>query len=296
VAEALGVAFDVTLHDYFAICPRVHLVDPSGRYCGVPDAGVCGDCVARAGSELGPGVDVAAHRERFRALLQRARRVFVPSRDAALRLAPLLPGVRLLVRPHFEDWTDAGPAAALRRPGDELRVAVVGAIGPHKGSEVLLACLRDAARRRLPLRFVVIGYTDRDEDLLATGRAELGGAYEEAELFARLRAARCHCAFFPAVWPETHCFTLSAAMRAGLLPVAFDLGAQAERIGEAGFGVLLPLDAPEGRINDTLLGLQLPGTGEHAGLKGGPEYPEFWRDYYEAPFAIDRPGGAAWSS
>ena len=36
----LGVPFDVTVHDYFAICPQVNLLPwPQGAYCGEPDVG-----------------------------------------------------------------------------------------------------------------------------------------------------------------------------------------------------------------------------------------------------------------
>jgi hypothetical protein len=41
------VPFDFTVHDYFAICPRIHRADASGRYCGEPDAVECNRCIAK---------------------------------------------------------------------------------------------------------------------------------------------------------------------------------------------------------------------------------------------------------
>ena len=52
------------------------------------------------------------------------------------------------------------------------RVCVIGAIGIHKGYQVLLDCARDAAERRLPLEFVVVGHTIDDRQA-ARDRARL---------------------------------------------------------------------------------------------------------------------------
>ena len=123
--------------------------------------------------------------------------------------------------PKLRPW----PAAPPRRVG------VIGAIGVHKGYDVLLACARDAARRDLPLAFTVIGHTHDD------ARADGDRARLRHRPVSRGRAAgadraaqRPHLAFLPSVWPETWCYALGAAWRAGLAAVAFDLGAQAERI------------------------------------------------------------------
>ena len=48
----------------------------------------------------------------------------------------------------------------------------------------------------------------------------------------------------PSIFPETWCLSLAEAWRAGLRVVAFDIGAQAERIRRTGRGFLLPLGLP----------------------------------------------------
>jgi glycosyltransferase involved in cell wall biosynthesis len=57
----------------------------------------------------------------------------------------------------------------------------------------------------------------------------------------------------PSIFPETWCFTLAEAWRAGLQVAAFDIGAQAERIRETGRGLLLPLGLPPHAINKALV-------------------------------------------
>ena len=53
--RSLGVPYDVMVHDYSWICPRVTLIDGSGRYCGEPAVSVCKSCVRKNGSRLGKG-------------------------------------------------------------------------------------------------------------------------------------------------------------------------------------------------------------------------------------------------
>ena len=53
----LGVPYDCTLHDYYAICPQYHLVTADGRYCGEPDARRV-RCLHRGA----PGALAAGHR------------------------------------------------------------------------------------------------------------------------------------------------------------------------------------------------------------------------------------------
>ncbi len=252
LARLLDVPYEVHVHDYAWLCPRVVLLGAGGRYCGEPDLAGCAACVAAAGRLLDEEIDAAALRRRSARVLAGARRVVVPSADAAARIARHFPGVTLDVVPHENDWVPSAMELAVRRPVPG-RVAVIGAIGVAKGFDVLLDCARDAVARALPLGFVVIGHTIDDARLMATGRAFVTGPYEPGEAEALIRAQDAAIAFVPSVVPETWCFTLTEAWRAGLRVVAFDLGAQAERVRGTGGGTLLPTDASPARINDALL-------------------------------------------
>jgi GT2 family glycosyltransferase/glycosyltransferase involved in cell wall biosynthesis len=251
--RALGVPYDVMVHDYSWICPRVTLIDGSGRYCHEPAVSVCRSCVRKNGSRLGETISVPALRARSAAWLGEARRVLAPSADTAARLNKYFPALPIEVRPHTPPLTLPPQRAGLPRP-KRLRVGLIGAIGDHKGYQVLLDCARDAAARRLPVEFVVIGFTQNDKPLLKTGKVSITGRYGEIEAPHLLRRERPDIVFLPSVWPETWCYTLDYAMAAGLPVVSFDLGAIAERLRAAGHGILLPLDLSSRQINDHLLG------------------------------------------
>ena len=242
---------DVVVHDYAAFCQRIALVSTGRRYCGEPALAGCEACIADLGTLLHEDIAVPDLLARSAMLLRAARRVIAPCADAAVRIARHFPGIR----PAVEQWGDDGalPPLAATLPGPVRRVCVVGAIGVEKGYEVLLACVRDARARGLPLEFVVVGYTSDDVRLMAAGPVFVTGEYAEADGVTLIRAQGAHLAFIPSVWPETWCFALTAAWEAGLAAAAFDLGAPAERIRATGRGWVWPAALGAGAINDLLL-------------------------------------------
>ncbi len=252
--RALPVPYDIFVHDYSWICPRVTLIDGSGRYCGEPAVSACEKCVRRNGSQLGEAISVRALRARSTTWLRGARQVSAPSADTARRLERHVEGLQVQVAPHAASILPA-PLAPRQTPRQVTRVALIGAIGDHKGYQVLLACARNARARRLSLEFVVVGYTSADAPLLATGKVFITGRYADGEAPYLLQREHPDVAWLPSVWPETWCYALDYALAAKLPVLAFDLGAIAERVRSAGAGALVALGLKPGAINDRLLEL-----------------------------------------
>jgi GT2 family glycosyltransferase len=251
---SLGVPYDVVIHDYAWICPRVTLIGQSGRYCGEPAIPVCKACIRRNGSQLHESISISALRARSATWLAGARGVSAPSFDTAARMKRYFPDLHIAVRPHT---TTIECMNLVRSPSSErpFRVALIGAIGHHKGYQVLLDCARDAQTRRLPIEFAIIGYTEKDAPLLATGKVFVTGPYAEVELSHLLLRERPDLLWLPSVWPETWCYTLDHALSSGLPVMAFRLGAIEERLRDVPHAVVLPLELDSKHINDHLLQL-----------------------------------------
>ncbi len=249
------IPYDWTIHDYHAICPRIHLIGARGVYCGEPEAAACNACLSRHGDDNGNAVSesITVWRERFGRHLSGARRVFVPSDDAATRIRRYLPTLPVTLRPHPEIPENPGLIAKQPLPGEPVRVVVLGTIVRAKGSERLLACARDARARRLPLEFQIVGITDRNAQFRRLKNVCVSGRYREAEVFERLAATSGHLAFLPTVCPESFMYTLSTVMAAGFYTVCYDLGAQAERLRAWGWGRVLPLETEPQTVNEALL-------------------------------------------
>lgn len=263
VAQALDLPFDMMAHDYVPICPQINLIDESGVYCGEQGEDQCRSCMRTLTKEpriVHPDAasygmdDIVGWRRRYRIFLGEAREVSAPSSDTARRIEKYAPELSIVPRPHREATDLRARRVAEPYQGGTLRVAVIGAIGPHKGADVLRACAEDAERRGLPIHFVVIGYTSIPE-LGSRSNVTVTGAYQEHEVYDRLAEAGTHVAFLPSVWPETFCYTLSIAIASKLPVCVFDMGAPAERLRQAGNGTLIPLSmmSDAGAINDLLL-------------------------------------------
>jgi glycosyltransferase involved in cell wall biosynthesis len=156
-----------------------------------------------------------------------------------------MPGLTFEVRRHPERVMPARPASrSSGGPVDRTNrtIVLIGAIAPHKGAKLLLDCARIALDAAPGLEFVIAGYSDHDDQFRDLANVSLTGRYAEAELHDRLIDLRADVAWFPAVWPETYSYTLSAALAAGIFPAAFDFGAIASRLRAIGWGELMPLE------------------------------------------------------
>jgi GT2 family glycosyltransferase/glycosyltransferase involved in cell wall biosynthesis len=247
-----SVPYDIYVHDYSWLCPRITLLGGDDSYCGEPPIESCERCVATHGTSLRETISVLDLRSRSAALFAGASNVIVPTHDVRERLARYFPTLEPIVAP-WESAPDRRILSRNRSQTGRIRVAVIGGISLQKGFKVLLACAQDAVARDLPIEFVVIGFTRDDDALLATGRIFVTGTYREEELSALLDREDCDILFFPSVTPETWCYTLTPALARGLPILAFELGAIAERLRAQRTGTLLPVSTPPATINDMLL-------------------------------------------
>ena len=282
IAQKCGINYDFTFHDYMAVCPRIEMIDGSGVYCNNVNADVCEKCITKYGSRFG---DVSVWHWRYECdrFLQGARKLFAPSNDTKQHLNRFLPSLPVLVRPHPEDTPAIDYRPVSKSDSAPLHVAIIGAIGYHKGSGVIAGCAEDAVLRGLPIKFTIFGYTDQPE-LAKLPNVIVTGQYTERNLFEMIARAECHLAFFPAVWPETYSYTLSQCLAAGLYPVAFDIGAIAERIRSVEWGHIIPFDLVSRypKINDLLLGLRpTKPPASYQPIAGTALYKNILKDYYE---------------
>ncbi|MCW5733925.1 MAG: glycosyltransferase [Enhydrobacter sp.] len=236
----LGCGYEVILHDYFALCPRVTLVTGASEFCNVAPAATCAACTSSHGSEV-KGLDPYNWRRDFLSFLEGASKLVVPSADMRARLQPYLPSRPISVWRPEEDEQIPPEREPYLGTDEPLRVLSIGALSIPKGANVLATLAREARSAREPLTFKLIG-AGADAALLHGAGVQTTGFYRPSDLDRLIDAANPHVVFLPSVWPETWSFVLTHALRHGLPIVAFDIGAPAERLRELGRGHLLPLE------------------------------------------------------
>jgi O-antigen biosynthesis protein len=236
------VPFGYTVHDLNFACPTITFLAADGMYCGgVTDAAVCTRCL-RA-QPMFDGVDIAAWRERHRNLLRRASFRIAPSQWAAGMLERYFPGCTVVVVPHgmpegIAQGAGEAPATFALPDDGAPSVAILGAIGPDKGSRRLERLVSLVRARGAWVRFVLIGYMDvlhgpwQADDAMFT----VHGRYEPGDLPGLLERYRVALVLYPSAGPETFSYTLSEAWASGRPVLVPPMGALEERVRDSGAG------------------------------------------------------------
>jgi GT2 family glycosyltransferase/glycosyltransferase involved in cell wall biosynthesis len=223
----LGVGFDLTVHDYYGICPQVNLLPwLDGLYCGEPGPAACNACIADRPS-FGAS-DIMAWRWEYAWQFREADRVLCPSQDVRDRLVRFGLGERAIVVPHEPVPAGPWPMRPVKPKGGKLRIALIGILARHKGAPLVEAMLAEADPA--VFEFYLIGDTEDDFPPEARARLHVTGKYRPAELPGLIAKAKPHAVWLPASWPETYSYTLSAAIETGLPIVATRLGAMPKRL------------------------------------------------------------------
>jgi GT2 family glycosyltransferase/glycosyltransferase involved in cell wall biosynthesis len=255
LVDRLQARWEINLHDYKVVCPRVNLADEDGYYCGEPAESDCDRCLKRRGNIFGER-SIRRWRDLHGRIMSLADEIQVPDDDVAERLKRYFPGLQFRVVPHEPQIAGRRSRLVERKvPQGPLHVVVVGAIGKLKGYDVLMACANDARQRRLPMRFTVLGYTMNDVPLGSMG-VDITGRYFDDEAVEKLLALEPDIVWLPSIWPETYSYTLSVALEAGCPVAAFDVGAissRLRRLGETDYLMPLQFSRDARKVNEVLL-------------------------------------------
>jgi glycosyltransferase involved in cell wall biosynthesis len=120
--------------------------------------------------------------------------------------------------------------------GSSMRVAILGEIGRHKGSEVVAELAEFIRQHELPASVTVAGTIEARCDgkiLRQTGR------YSAGSVPALLREHAINIILFPSIVPETFSYTIREATASGLPVACFNLGAQAEWLADYPDGAVM---------------------------------------------------------
>jgi FkbM family methyltransferase len=284
--DAMSLPFDYTLHDYYWLSPNPQLVGSEGRFVGEDLFAHEGALLANAIGPVAPTNIIVwqiAH-ERF---LRRASRVIAPSHDVALRVRRHLPELELVVAGHPEQSTDRQRRNRAGRAMDHLRVSVLGELSAHKGLNILCECARLNRAASGHIRFQLIGFPRSRRDDLLNGDVLVTGQYQDASLQDLIDEYVTDLIWYPAQWPETYSYTLSAGLKSGLPLVVPELGAFTERVSGRAWTWIQPWDLePEEwlaffeRIRVEHFATGIPPDVQHTGTRPSSEF--YDREYLSA--------------
>lgn len=240
IASRWGVPTVVELHDFFGLCPLIHLQTTTGERCEGPRRGEECANVCFAGQE-GAAPRWTARWRAYRDAFRSAAALVAPSRHVADAFKTYARGgAAVHVVPNPVSIRVASVAG--ERRSRVLRLALVGTVVRHKGVELLLDALR--AARCGPVELDLIGPVDaaysgfirERASRVASLRLRFSGAFDNHLLPALLR--NVDAVVIPSTVAESFSIVAREAFACGLPVVAADAGALPEAVRDGHNGLL----------------------------------------------------------
>lgn len=236
----LGVPYILSTHDFYYVCPTVHLMDGEGQFC----EGVCTPTTSRCPlptrflQSTPPNLKhewVHEWRTRSREVFLAADAVVATTRSALEIQARAFPGAahKFALVEHGRDIPRAARRPDGARKSGPLRILAAAQWSPHKGTAYLTSL---AAAFGDEIEWHVLG---RGGEILSDV-AVVHGRYDREDFPAIAREIDPDMIAVLATWAETYSHTLTEAWALGVPVLANDIGAVADRIREHGGGIVLP--------------------------------------------------------
>ena len=236
--ELIGVDYDITLHDYHLICPRINLITPGYGYCGQPHEEICNACLELR-PVLSDAYEIIWWRSKSGSLLNGAAQIYCPSEDVKLRFQKLFPLANYRVSPHEELSLENIPN--ISREVNKLKVAILGVLVNHKGQKLVKEMVHEINQKRLPIQINLIGATE-DEFPVSPSFLQTG-KYQQDDLPLLLGSINPDLILFPTQCPETYSYTLSSAILSGRRIMAPNIGAFPERLRKINHAIIYPFNS-----------------------------------------------------
>lgn len=229
------------IHDFFLVCPSHFLLNAKGQYCGIPDVNTCKICLPAIDNtltQLFGAQDIVLWRKLWSNALRRADAIICfsdASRNLLLRGYPDLVMTNILVRPHKLDYLSGD----YRYPSSRspTRVAMVGAISQHKGSDQFISLAKALQASESEIELVVIGSliaNEKPKNIIETG------PYQREQLPNLLQKYGIHLVLVLSICPETFSYVTHELIHLGVPLIAYNIGAQGDAAARYPLGRAIP--------------------------------------------------------
>lgn len=233
--EKKQASLEIPMHDYFSLCPSYTLLNEKDLFCNIPnDKQICQQCLLKKNIGISQSFDIETWRFAWQDIFNIANSIIFFSTTSANIAKKVFSfhEEKIKISPHkpLTTWNGFKHNVPVNTP---MTIGVIGTIAKHKGSQIIADLLPLLSENE---RIVIIG--ELEEVSIKSKKLIVHGAYEHNELPELIKKYNITIGLIPSIWPETFNFTSQECVLLDLPTVAFNLGAQGERIGKWEKGLL----------------------------------------------------------
>jgi glycosyltransferase involved in cell wall biosynthesis len=253
IAKEMVISVILSFHDFYYICPSIHLLDHDNQYCA-------GQCTAKKLQcytyddknfddmpLLKDFIDV--WRKEVSALIDNCTSFTAPTESTMnlyMSIYPQLKNKSYKVIEHGRDFKRKSPIFELPSENNPIKILIPGTIKYHKGHEFIKQLKENDHQNRIELHFMGSVYDDLKEKGIYHGK------YKREDFCKIVNGIKPSFIGIFSICPETYCHTLTEAWSCGVPVLVTKIGALEERVQKTGGGYLLDPNSPLNAYNEII--------------------------------------------
>jgi glycosyltransferase involved in cell wall biosynthesis len=242
VAKKLKIPVVLSIHDFYYICPSIHLLNKNHEYCNLicnKDDWTCG-CIKPIKNSSLKNIICVWRKESYN-FLNNCSIIITPSQSAADFYKNQYPTIKTHIKTieHGRDLPNRANYSSPPKKDNKIKILFPGYIGMHKGSLLIKNLKKLDKKNKLEFHFMGTSYPS----LKAYGKNH--GRYFRDDFGKFVRNINPSFIGIFSTIPETYSHTLTESWNCGVPVLATNLGALKERITMTGGGWLVDYHSPK---------------------------------------------------
>ncbi|RQD83847.1 glycosyltransferase, partial [Methanosalsum natronophilum] len=241
VAKEFDIPVIFTAHDFFAVCPRINLLNERSNFChetnNYKDCGVCLHKTLQV-----PESYINEWRNQFLMAFELCDHIIAPSKSTIDIISDYYPNINdksiVIEHGHQKDLFNTHEKIKSISGHTSFHIAYFGVLIPHKGRGLFYSLAKDEELLN-GVRWSIFGVSDvySKSGYYSNANITVHGAYHGySDLRTKVQKDPVDLVILPAKWPETFSYTLSEAWSMGIPVLVSTLGALKERVEANGGG------------------------------------------------------------
>ena len=244
IAHSHKARLTMMMHDYFALCPVLNLLEvgPEGlKYCDLPEADFCNQCLKNnPRKNYADYGSIQEWRKNWGLFLEQCDEIRCFSQSTKdLLVRAYSDQLKIRVEGHQVDYMPYFRKE--HKTTGDYRIGVVGTMAYHKGQAIVQKVVHRIDEQGIDMKIVHLGSSEEPIE----GKCFVQhGRYTPEELPRLIMQYDIDMIWIPSIVPETFSFSTSEAILMDMPLAVFDYGAPPERVRAYKKGLVLPSEDP----------------------------------------------------